>query len=59
MKKCIMSFLLILVLGLITCYQSGCIGYTKHYKWEPTERETEEIIERAAEKMVEAQKSQK
>jgi hypothetical protein len=50
-----MSFLMAIALMLVGFYHGGCVGYTKNYQWEPTEREKEEIIERAAEKMAEEQ----
>lgn len=54
MKNRIMSLLLAIAFMFVGCYSSGCVGYTKNYQWEPTEREKEEIIERAAEKMAES-----
>jgi len=59
MRNRIMSLLLAIAFIFVGCYSSGCVGYTKQYRWEPTEREKEEIIERAAEKMAEAEKTQK
>jgi hypothetical protein len=38
-------------------YHGGCIQ-TKNYKWEPSEEEKQEMIERTAEKMVEMQEKE-
>lgn len=54
-----MTLLLVIAYVLFGYYHGGCIQ-TKIYKWEPTESEKKEIIEKAAEKMAEShEKDQK
>ena len=49
--------LLCILLMLTWYYHGGCIQ-TKNYKWEPSEEEKQEMIERAAQKMVEMQEKE-
>jgi hypothetical protein len=50
------TWLLYILLALVGCYHGGCIQI-KTYKYEPTEAEKKQIIEKAAEKMAEKQKN--
>jgi hypothetical protein len=53
----IKAIVLCILLMLTWCYHGGCIQ-TKNYKWEPSEEEKQEMIERTAEKMVEMQEKE-
>lgn len=53
----IKAIVLCVLLALTWYYHGGCIQ-TKNYRWEPSEEEKEEMIERAAEKMVEMQQKE-
>ena len=57
MKHRIINFLLTITFILIALFSQSCIqgGDKQYYKWEPTEAEKKEIIERTAEKMAEQQ----
>ncbi len=57
-KNRIMTLLLILGFILTSLYNGGCIQ-SKNYKWEPTESEKKEIIEKASQKMAEEQEKSK
>ena len=57
MKHRIMNLLLTITFIFIALFFQSCIqgGNKEYYKWEPTEAEKKEIIERTAEKMAEQQ----
>jgi hypothetical protein len=52
----IKTWLFYILLALLGYYHGGCIQ-TKNYKWEPTESEKKQIIEKSAEKIAEQQKN--
>ncbi|MHC4604324.1 MAG: hypothetical protein ACYS6W_13445 [Planctomycetota bacterium] len=60
MKHRIMCLLLTITFIFIALFSQSCIqgGDKQYYKWEPTEAEKKEIIERTAEKLAEQQEKE-
>lgn len=56
MKNRIINFLFVTGLVFISCYHGGCIQSKKYYEVKLTEKQQAEIAEKAAQKVIEAQK---